>query len=87
MHYLLSKYLKEINSKIICKIIPVGGHKQVIELMEKYPTLSYPKSKIQSMLDADVKDTYKEVSKKVTKQMLMQHILICLEETKIILAF
>ena len=32
--------------------------------MEKYPTLSYPKSKIQSMLDADVKDTYKEVSKK-----------------------
>ena len=67
MHYLLSKYLKEINSKIICKIIPVGGHKQVIELMEKYPTLSYPKSKIQSMLDADVKDTYKEVSKKSDK--------------------
>ena len=32
--------------------------------MEKYPTLSYPKSKIQSMLDADVKDTYKEVYKK-----------------------
>ena len=35
--------------------------------MEKYPTLSYPKSKIQSMLDADVKDTYKEVSKKSDK--------------------
>ena len=71
MHYLLSKYLKEKNSNLICKVIPVGGYRQVVELMEKYPTLSYPINKMQSMLDADVKDTYREILRKSEKQMLM----------------
>lgn len=67
MHYLLSKYLKEKNSNLICKVIPVGGYRQVVELMEKYPTLSYPINKMQSMLDADVKDTYREILRKSEK--------------------
>lgn len=66
-HFLLNKYLKEKGSNLIYKIIPVGGYKQVIELIENYPTLSFPLKRIQTMLDGDVKETYKEIQRKSNK--------------------
>lgn len=67
MRLLLTKYLKEVDSNLICEIIPIGGYKQVLELMNNCPALSYPKKKIQSILDGDVKDTYEELLRKSNK--------------------
>lgn len=61
LYAILWKYTRDINSDISYKILPVGGFKEVIKMLESYPTIGYPKKKIQAFLDKDVEESYRQL--------------------------
>lgn len=53
----LRKFLNDENKLIDCKVLPVGGFKEVVKLLINYRSLNFPQSHTQAFLDNDV-ETY-----------------------------
>lgn len=60
----LRRFLSDINSHLVCPVLYVGGYAEVIKLLQSYPMVGYPKTRIQAFLDHDAQDTYNNLLQK-----------------------